>query len=736
MNLSNYGPNTNVYELMTCLFPGVKFGAFHEEMDPNNFSETTGKCSLVKTRFWIEIENEFKKCSSKPSDFFDFIKYLSEYKASGEEIVFKQCFPYIDSSNSANSIFSCSILLNQLAPLNPLKKSDEIEQLIKDCDILNGKTLKGGLFLYCARILDSKFLSFFYGKGQNNEKFIYKLLKYYDSQIAANKTQFPVSSIFNESNRWGIDWEAQYVYDKNNRCKYRFSWQKDKDEHWQTLYYYKPSNPYEYFIHECQARYTLVRIGLETPFSSIKRAKDIKKFKQYSEKGLSEVFAKTGLLKENEGKKKLELLEFYEKNYHCDDYSKRDIEGNILIGIELKDGAETFESSFFIPKNLKETITEIISSIGKKAIEKQTQHTTYKLNPKEVTEIKKIRSKLPEEARTNLSPEESEILQENKPYEILKILYKPDVYVYLTKDEKEYIKQRYLIAFSTEDVRKNTESKNSFKEIEESFTFMMNEFQSVATNKLNEETVKALIDKFYKEFFDGGEYCTKTDITSIEDEKMLKDRYRYYKKLLRAVKSVNINTSASELEDNIFAKKYLSLAKEKPEHEINLYKKQIRETIRDILLELQVSLKFLDSPQNAEDGTTLHDRISENDVINREAPSSNDYYEDNLGYRSQKMEEFLKPLKRELSKEPTIGKEKIAKYLDELRKDYRNASNKTSFIETLEKDILSFNVNCSDEELNNNYYVKTFLKSEKSFPKDTVFNMFREILYRILERKW
>lgn len=668
MKLSDYGPNTNVYELMTWLFPGVRFGEFHEKMDPEHFSETTGKCSLVKTRFWIEIENEFKKCSSKPSDFFDFIKYLSEYKASGKEIVFKQCFPYIDSSNSANSIFSCSILLNQLAPLNPLKKSDEIEQLIKDCDILNGKTLKGGLFLYCARILDSKFLSFFYGKGQNDEKFIYKLLKYYDSQIAANKTQFPVSSIFNESNRWGIDWEAQYVYGKNNRCKYRFSWQKDKDEHWQTLYYYKPSNPYEYFIHECQTRYTLVRIGYESTSSLIKRAKDIKEFNHYSEKGMSEVFAKIGLLKENEGITESKILrEFYEKNYHEEGSNPNkdlDYEGNILIGIEIKDGAKKITNAFFVPKNLKATITEIRSAIGKKKNEKQTQHTRYKIFEKENTKL----------------------------HEILSSLYIYDKQI----DELK----NYLHIFTAHELNEINKIISNVNKISVSELKLEQEEEESLQNK-NENPYKLLKILRRRVIRKNLSKSDNKKITDFTNNLCLQEPY----KTLEFLTSENVQIYLSE-EDKKLIKKYSSYANTKTES--------------------------LDSPQDAKDGTTLHDKISEDDVINKEVPSSKVCSDDISGYKSQKFKDLVKYLNSELSKNPDIEEKKITKYLNDIWKDYKKTTDKTSFIATLEKDIVNFNVNCSDEELNNNYYVKTFLKSEKSFPKDTVFNMFREILYRML----
>lgn len=731
MKLSDYGPNTNVYELMTWLFPGVRFGEFHEKMDPEHFSETTGKCSLVKTRFWIEIENEFKKCSSKPSDFFDFIKYLSEYKASGEEIVFKQCFPYIDSSNSANSIFSCSILLNQLAPLNPLKKSDEIEQLIKDCDILNGKTLKGGLFLYCARILDSKFLSFFYGKGQNDEKFIYKLLKYYDSQIAANKTQFPVSSIFNESNRWGIDWEAQYVYDKNNRCKYRFSWQKDKDEHWQTLYEYKPYNPYQYFLHECQTRYTLVRIGYEsTSSSSIKRAKDIKKFEQYSKKGLSEIFTKFKLLRNNGKNQESRIREFYEKSYHSDGFSKKDYEGNILIGIETKVGAENFTPAFFIPKDFEKTIREINYAVSHKKSEKETQHSEYKLNSADIKKLNKIFSKLPQEAFNNLSPKETVALQKKQPYELLKILNKPDVQNFLSEDEKKFSTECYntfyteesfdtsinneeskdtlLDRTSNEDVRNNTYSKKSSKkkkdsvpslsieEITKAFNLLMDKFRATASEKLNEETIDAVIKSFNEEFFKDDKLGLKTDIASTDDENIWKHREEYYDDLLEAIKSIDFNTLPSELSDNIFAKRYLELDKNKPKKGIRPYEKQIRETIRDILLELQVSQK---------------------------APEFFDILKGKL----------LGNLQKELLKKTSLGKEKVTNYIDEIWKDFKNASNKAAFFASLQNDIINFDINCSDEELSDNYFIKKFLKSEISFPNTTVHIMFREILNGIIK---
>lgn len=666
MKLSDYGPNTNVYELMTWLFPGVRFGEFHEKMDPEHFSETTGKCSLVKTRFWIEIENEFKKCSSKPSDFFDFIKYLSEYKASGEEIVFKQCFPYIDSSNSANSIFSCSILLNQLAPLNPLKKSDEIEQLIKDCDILNGKTLKGGLFLYCARILDSKFLSFFYGKGQNDEKFIYKLLKYYDSQIAANKTQFPVSSIFNESNRWGIDWEAQYVYDKNNRCKYRFSWQKDKDEHWQTLYEYKPYNPYQYFLHECQTRYTLVRIGYEsTSSSSIKRAKDIKKFEQYSKKGLSEIFTKFKLLRNNGKNQESRIREFYEKSYHSDGFSKKDYEGNILIGIETKVGAENFTPAFFIPKDFEKTIKEINSAKGHKKSEKETQHSEYKLATYQITGLREILSKL---------------------------------YIY---DKQIDELKNYLHIFTAEELREiNKIISKVIKISVNDLTLKQEEVESLQNKNENPYKLLKILGK--RKILNKLSKSEKNTIREFTNNRSLQETY----KTLEFLTSEKVQI-------------YLS--------------KRDRERIKKFSSYANTKMESLDTPHSTEDSATLHDRISENDVLEKVVPSSSDFSDDILEKQSKTIKKYLKLLKRELSKEPTIGEEKTTKYIERIQDDYTKAINKTSFITTLKNDIINFDINCSDEELSDNYFIKKFLKSEISFPNTTVHIMFREILNGIIK---
>ena len=700
MKLSNYGPNTNVYELMTWLFPGVRFGEFHEKMDPEHFSETTGKCSADKTKYWIDIENEFQKYSSKPSDFLYFIEFLSTYKAS-DKIVFNQCFPH---NGSKNSVFSNEILFNKLA--NP----KEIQQLINDCRIVNGNTFKGGIFLYCARILDSEFLSYFFGK--KNKERIYKLQKHFDSQIASNKPKFPVSSIFNESNSWGNDWEATY-----DNKEYLFGWQKDKDEHWQTLYEYKPYNPYQYFLHECQTRYTLVRIGYEsTSSSSIKRA-SIKKFEQYSEKGLSEIFTKFKLLRNNGKNQESRIREFYEKRYHSDGFNKKDYEGNILIGIETKVGAENFIPAFFIPKNSKETIIEINYAVGHKKSEKETQHTEYKLNSADIKKLNKIFSKLPQEAFKNLSPKETVALQKKQPYELLKILNKPDVQNFLSEDEKKFSTECYnafyteesfdtpinneeskdtlLDRTSNEDVRNNTYSKKSSKkkkdsvpslsieEITKAFNLLMDKFRATASEKLNEETIDAVIKSFNEEFFKDDKLGLKTDIASTDDENIWKHREEYYDDLLEAIKSIDFNTLPSELSDNIFAKRYLELDKNKPKKDIRPYEKQIRETIRDILLELQVS---------------------------------------------QKEPEFFDILKWELIRKTPLGKEKVTKYIDEIWKDFKNASNKTSFFASLQNDINNFNVNCSDEELSDNYFIKRFLNSEISLPNTTVHIMFREVL--------
>ena len=136
----------------------------------------------------------------------------------------------------------------------------------------------------------------------------------------------------------------------------------------------------------------------------------------------------------------------------------------------------------------------------------------------------------------------------------------------------------------------------------------------------------------------------------------------------------------------------MNLDKDKPENKINLYKKQIRETIRDILLELQVS--------------------------------------------SQKYLRFFDILKGELLKKTSLEEEKVTKYIDELWKEYRNASNKAAFFASLQNDIINFDINCSDEELSDNYFIKKFLKSEISFPNTTVHIMFREILNEMLKFKW
>ena len=90
-------------------------------------------------------------------------------------------------------------------------------------------------------------------------------------------------------------------------------------------------------------------------------------------------------------------------------------------------------------------------------------------------------------------------------------------------------------------------------------------------------------------------------------------------------------------------------------------------------------------------------------------------------------------LQEELLKKTSLGKEKVTKYIDEIWKDFKNASNKTSFITTLENDIINFNVNCSDEELSDNYFIKKFLNSEISLPNTTVHIMFREILNEIIK---
>lgn len=679
MKLSDYGPNTNVYELMTWLFPGVRFGEFHEKMDPKHFSETTGKCSADKTKYWIDIENKFQKYSSKPSDFLYFIEFLSEYKASGKDnIVFNQCFPH---NGTKNSVFSNKILFDKLA--NP----KEIEQLLKDCDILNGHTLKGGVFLYCARILDSKFLSYFYKKGTNTENIIYKLLKHFDSQIASNKPKFPVSSIFNESNSWRNDWEATY-----DNTEYRFGWQKYKDEHWQTLYEYKPDNPYQYFLHECQTRYTLVRIGLETIKSiPIKRAKEILCFANYASKGFKDL-DKAVLYYDKIRKKEVKVELSKIKNLYVREGIKgkkgiKDKEGNILIGIETKVGAENFTPAFFIPKNLEETIKEIKYAVGHKKSEIKTQHTEYKLNPAEITKLNKIFSKLPQEAFNNLSPKETVALQKKQPYELLKILNKPDVQNFLSEDEKKFITESSLNAFYTEesfDTLINEESKDTLLDqtsIDESFEFLMDKFQAIASKKLNAKTVDAVIKSFNEEFFKDDNLGLKNDIASTDDEDILDYRNEYYNKLLNAIRSVNFTTSSSELSDNIFAKRYLELDANMPEKGKIQYKKQIRETIWDILLELG----------------------------------------------------FFSILQGELLKKTSLGKEKVTKYIDEIWKDFKNASNKTSFITTLENDIINFNVNCSDEELSDNYFIKKFLNSEISLPNTTVHIMFREILNEIIK---
>ncbi|MBQ1711031.1 MAG: hypothetical protein II032_07920, partial [Treponema sp.] len=380
MKLSDFGSHTLIPTLMTCIFPGVEFGTFHEEID----KKTTEKCSLIKTASWLEIEKKFFELKTP----FDFIKYLAEDFIAHNEQTFSPFFPLKDSLKTEKSVFSyCDLIQN-------LKNHEEMKQLIKDCSFINARTFKGGLFLYCARILDSKFLSFFYEKETISENKVYIFLKHFDSQIAANKTKFPVSSIFNESSRWGIDWKATYDFKH-----YRFIWQKEEDDHWQTLLYYAPTNPYEYFLHECQARYTLVRIGLETIKSiPIKRAKDILCFANYASEGFK-ALDKDVLYYDKIRKKEVKVELSKIKNLYVREGIKgkkdiKDKEGNILIGIEYKDGAKEYKSAFFEPKSLKETITEIKFAIKYKLSEKECNREKFKLTKKEVEKIYDILSTL------------------------------------------------------------------------------------------------------------------------------------------------------------------------------------------------------------------------------------------------------------------------------------------------------------------------------------------------------
>lgn len=372
-----YNNNGTLCEIMTKLFPGVVFGAFHLKKNKKTLE-------VKKTRFWSEIDTAYSRCTTV----YDFIDYLRNYTASGDQKTFEHLFP----KEKYQAFSGCDLI-------NKLKDPVELSRLIGDCRIVDDRIFKGGLFLYCARILDSKFLHKLIADTEPN---IYQtLVQNYDSDTP-DKDVFPCSNLFNCNTKWGNDWVCEYDYDENNdgNLKYRFEWEKGRGKNgkdWGMLSSYSVNNPYEFFIHMCQSKYTLVNIGKNMKANGLPlKTTDISKFENFSKEGFNRIgeefnyklngrklkFTDENLKVGRASHDDVPLEEFQdtkEEEYY-DVLSK-----SILMSIEEKDGAQNMEPDFFKPKDLNEVLIRIKNL--KKEAKRRLYPEKYQLSPEEYNDV-------------------------------------------------------------------------------------------------------------------------------------------------------------------------------------------------------------------------------------------------------------------------------------------------------------------------------------------------------------
>lgn len=354
MKISAFGNDKlSIYQIMTELFPGVIFGEFYQTRDKKTLQ-------VSKNSFWIKIEEEFFNCSS----IAEFINFLENYKASGQQKTFEHLFP-----KDTYLSFSYNDLISKL------KTKTEESILINDCRILNDKVFKGGLFLYCSRFLDVDFLANLISVSKEN---IYKelLQKYNTDQL--QKENFPCSNLFNCSSRWFTIWECVYDYDEENNGnpKYRFLWGKDLGDNnndWGLLNYYSPNNPYEFFVHLGQSQYTLVNIGKGNKRLVLA---DISDFDSIAKTGFKTVLSNLNYSTKFISFTSLENEEDFDAKYK-----------NILMGIEAKDGAKKMTQDVFMPKDLDEVIRNVKQLFKNQKGLLRISKERYQLKPAECNEI-------------------------------------------------------------------------------------------------------------------------------------------------------------------------------------------------------------------------------------------------------------------------------------------------------------------------------------------------------------
>lgn len=357
MKLSTFGKNKSIYELMSKIFPGVVFGAFHLEKDKKTLE-------VNKTSYWIDIEKKFFEVNT-PSEFLD---YLCKYTASGKQRTFEHLF-LRNIGDDDKSLY--------IEMLKKLENPDELSLFLNDCRIVNDCVFKGGIFLYCARLLDAKFLV---NLLTDSEIEIYQELRQNYNNDNVEDSGFPGVSLFNCNRNWGSSWVCEYDFDRENdgNLKYRFLWEKDKkNKDWGVLNYYSVNNPYELFIHMDQSKYTLANIGLKGEKLSLVELNEIP---NYASEGNKEIY---------------NLFKFkYQSLYKCFNF-KGKIEENqydalrhcILMGIERKDGAKNFEPSFFIPKDFDSVKRNVYAFIKHKEGLRRVNSDLMILETTEVAEV-------------------------------------------------------------------------------------------------------------------------------------------------------------------------------------------------------------------------------------------------------------------------------------------------------------------------------------------------------------
>jgi hypothetical protein len=583
MEASVFGDSKSVYEIMTKIFPGVVFGAFYQERN-------TKTLKVSKTKFWEDIEKIFNKVNTVS----DFIDYLGNYKASGNQKTFEKLFP----KNTYHELSYTDLIDN-------LKKSDELSIFLNDCRIINGNIFKGGLFLYCARILDSKFLKNIISETEIN---IYKVLtKEYNNDVS-NVDKFPCVLFFNCNKEWGNSWKCEYDYDIENdgNMKYRFVWEKDRGEFeqdWDLLDYYRVNNPFELFVHQCQKQYTLVNIGKKQEALSIK---DLSSFSKFSQDGFNKIASNFQFF--NNGKKHAYNEDFFLRDEssikELNIFNEIKVEENydakfkdILMGIEEKDGAKTMDPKFFIPKNLQQVLVNVkVFSMNKEGL-RRLKTGRIQLSIEETKEIFELfytfASKM--EGSSCQNPILAEILYEfdskriNKyPYKKLEILNK--CLPFFEEEDKKKINQLNNKLFSKisldTPINKNNPEKVVGDFIESDEENVFNKRTIYDENMIEENICKILEDISF--------LCKKYNLLlkfSLIEKNILNELKknesieRFYKnQILKPIIKFDSNCSENELKKNYLVSNYLK-------HDKVLPKTTVYLSFRKLLYELQEKIK-------------------------------------------------------------------------------------------------------------------------------------------------